>query len=101
MRYPHAKPLPLNEPEVVLNLWAYADEDGMIIRLAGKAYVMQGSDQEKLALLRQLSPTDFLSVAWAKVPSNFKVIHANGEEMEGFNGRNTLPTAAFTQELLC
>jgi hypothetical protein len=50
------------------------DENGCIFRLAGKAYVMDGDDNEKLSLLRRLSATDFLSAAWHKVPSNFVLV---------------------------
>jgi len=73
----------LRDPEVVLNLWAYADEGGYIIRIAGKAYVMDGDDAEKLTLLRHLSATDFLSAPWQKVPQNFTVDNADGQTMLG------------------
>ncbi len=83
MRYPHAEARPLEEPEVVLNLWAYVNEGGYILRLAGKSYVMDGDDEEKLALLRELSKTDFLSASWCKVPSGFTLKNPEGEEMSG------------------
>lgn len=83
MKFPKARPRPLNNPEVVLNLWAYADEGGYITRLAGKTYVMDGSDEEKLAQLHALSATDFLSGMWQKVPENFTITNADGEEMHG------------------
>lgn len=73
----------LSSYEIVFNLWAYAGEDGSILRLAVKPYVMQGDDTEKLALLRELSSTDFLSVSWEKVPANFKSTNPNGEVMHG------------------
>jgi hypothetical protein len=50
----------LTDAEVVANLWVYSDEAGYVARVAGKAYVLDGSDTEKLALLRQLAGTDFL-----------------------------------------
>lgn len=62
MNYGSARPT--ENPEVVFNLWAYLGEDGYIMRLAGKAYVMKGSDTEKLTLLRMLSGSDFLSAQW-------------------------------------
>ena len=83
MKFQKTRPRPLNNPEVVLNLWAYADEGGYIVRLAGKAYVMDGSDEEKLAQLHALSATDFLSATWQSVPKNFTVTNADGEEMHG------------------
>lgn len=74
---------PLKNPEVVINLWAYSGEDGTILRLAGKTYVMQGTNAEKLALLRQLAASDFLSAPWHKVPANFTIQHTDFGEMKG------------------
>ena len=70
-------------PELVLNLWAYSDEYGAIVRIAGKGYVMDGKDSDKLNLLRQLSCTDFLSAKWFPVPKNFNLSGPNGEKMKG------------------
>jgi hypothetical protein len=67
MKQLNSKPVPLHTAEAVLNLWAYVDEGGHIFRIAGKAYVMDGNDGEKLSLLHQLSATDFLSATWHKV----------------------------------
>ncbi|MDP1958608.1 MAG: hypothetical protein Q8K03_02535 [Methylotenera sp.] len=41
-------PYEINNEEVVLNLWAYSDEYGNIQRIAGKAYVLDGEDVDKL-----------------------------------------------------
>lgn len=76
-----ASPRPLRNPEVVANLWVYADEDGLIARLAGKAYVLDGSDREKLDLLRQLAVTDFLSAEWMPIPENFGLVTPDGERL--------------------
>ena len=83
MKHRRAVARPLNNPEVVINLWAYSGEDGTILRLAGKAYVMQGGDAEKLVLLRQLAASDFLSAAWHKTPANFTIQHTDFGEMKG------------------
>lgn len=83
MKYEKTQPQELQEPEVVFNLWAYAGEDGYVMRLSAKAYVMQGDDKHKLSLLHGLSATDFLSTAWQKVPRNFKMNGPDGEEMKG------------------
>ena len=73
----------LQEPEVVLNLWAYAGEDGHIVRLAGKAYVLEGNDKLKLSLLRSLASTDWLASQWEKVPANFTLNGQEGQDMTG------------------
>jgi hypothetical protein len=83
MKRRHAVAQPLDNPEVVINLWAYSGEDGTILRLAGKTYVMQGTDAEKLSLLRQLAASDFLSASWDKVPVNFTIQHTDFGEMKG------------------
>lgn len=83
MRHTRAIARPLNNPEVVVNLWAYSGEDGTILRLAGKTYVLQGNDADKLALLRQLATSDFLGATWHKVPAKFKISHHDYGVMEG------------------
>lgn len=90
MKYRTASEQPLGAPEVVLNLWAYASADDYIMRLAGKTYVMQGEDEDKLALLRLLSATDFPSAPWCKVPANFKLINSDGSEMVGVAATSSL-----------
>lgn len=72
---------PLSNPEVVANLWVYADEAGYVARVAGKVYVLAGSDREKLDMLKRLSATDFLSSEWMPIPENFGVIGSDGERM--------------------
>lgn len=83
MHQRHAEEKPLVNPEVVLNLWVYVDAEGYIQRIAGKSYVLDGTDKEKLAILRQLSTSDFLSAKWHPVPKNFGVINLQREELVG------------------
>lgn len=71
----------LKNPEVVANIWVYADEAGYVARIAGKAYVLDGTDSEKLNLLRQLAGMDFLSAEWMSIPENFGVVGADGERL--------------------
>ena len=90
MRYPHADEYQLQNPEIVLNLWAYASEEGYIMRLAGKSYVLDGSDEDKLRILRKLSATDFLSAIWQKVPENFQLTYTDGRQMAGVSAVSAL-----------
>jgi hypothetical protein len=83
VKYLPTKSHPLEEPEVVLNLWAYAGEDGYVLRLAARAYVMDGEDKQKLELLRKLASTDFLTADWHKVPANFNMNGHDGKKMSG------------------
>lgn len=91
MLYKHTEGISLDNPEVVLNLWAYVDEGGYIQRVAGKAYVLVGTDQQKLAVLRQLSGSDFLSAPWHPVPRNFRITNPDGEELIGVAHASMLP----------
>ncbi len=72
-------PRPLRNEEVVVNLWVYSDEEGYILRVAGRSYVLDGTDAEKLAILRKLAATDFLMAKWEPVPQNFVVSHSGGD----------------------
>jgi hypothetical protein len=87
----HAKEKDLQNPEVVLNLWAYVNEGGYIQRIAGKFYVLDGTDQQKLAALRQLSGSDFLSAPWHPVPKSFRITNPDGEELLGVAHVSMLP----------
>ena len=85
LKFLRVRPKPLPNPEVVVNLWAFADEGGYITRVAGRAYVLDGDDDEdtKLAVLKLLSATDFLHAQWHPVPKQFTVVGHDGERMEG------------------
>ena len=66
-------------PEVCINLWAYLDEQaGYISRVAGRGYVLTGTDNEKFATLHMLAKTDFLIAPWLPIPKNVKVVTENG-----------------------
>lgn len=79
--------------ELALNLWAYLDQGlGLVYALAGKAYALTGSDEEKLALLHQLAPTDHTTVKRQSVPKNFRVVEGD-ETHEGVVAPSTLREA--------
>jgi hypothetical protein len=60
------------DEEIIVNLWYYVDEGcQFIFALAGRAYVAQGSDEEKTALLKQLAQTDYLLATRRPVPDNY------------------------------
>lgn len=74
-------PYQMSNPEVVVNLWVYTDDAGFVARIAGKTYVLDGSDHENLAILRRLSATDFLSADWEQIPENFEVVGPEGDRL--------------------
>jgi hypothetical protein len=81
MTFAKTRPQPLVSPEVVLNLWAYTDEAGCILRLAGRAYVLCGTEEEKLTALHRLAGSDFLGAPWHPAPENFTIVDENGTQL--------------------
>lgn len=70
--------------DVCFNLWAFVDESTRIIqRISGKAYVLDGGDDVKLALLKQLSATDYLTARWTTVPESQVVTGPQGQQLRG------------------
>lgn len=68
------------EPEICVNLWCFVDEQtGLIYLLAGRAYALTGTTEEKLALLQRLSLSDFCAARTFPVPWHYSV-HTPGEE---------------------
>jgi hypothetical protein len=69
----------MGEPEIVLNLWYVIDKGtGYAYCLLGRAYAMTGTDEEKLALLRELASTDYLAnlgVVLARLGKNDSMKH--------------------------
>lgn len=99
MRRTAAAERPLHDPEVVLNLWAYAGSDGYVRRLAGKAYVMDGDEEQKVALLRSLSSTDFLSATCEAVPKSFRLMDLNGRLLQGVTLHSIIGIRAYHSRL--
>jgi len=58
--------------ETIINLWYFVDEDRQfIVVLAGRAYIANGTDEEKTALLKQLSGTDYPLAIRRLVPDRY------------------------------
>ena len=65
--------------ELVFNLWAIADIDtGFVYALGGRAYRLDGGDDEKLEILRRLSFTDFQLANRYAVPKRFSISTNDG-----------------------
>jgi hypothetical protein len=63
-----------NNNDIVVNLWAYIDEGtGMVYAISGKAYALQGGDEDKFGVLRQLAATDHLTAKRHGLPKRFTV----------------------------
>ncbi len=66
--------------EVILNLWYVRDEEGIIYSLRAKAYVGEGSEQEKLEFLQQRARLDYLVAEPFEIPKRFHVTIGVGRE---------------------
>ncbi len=65
--------------EITFNFWFLIDEAvGFAYALMGRAYLLTGSDDEKLKVLHALAPTDYLLATKYRVPENFSVIDPAG-----------------------
>ncbi len=69
------------------------------MRVAGKLYVLDGSDETKLAVLRTLSASDFLSVPWRQVSSHLKLVNHEGAELSGVGHASMLSVPSSHSEL--
>jgi hypothetical protein len=88
--------------ELVVNLWAVYDASVRAVYcLSGRVYAMHGSDAEKLAVLKTLSRTDYLSAKRYSVPSRFVIITPEGDEREGVTYLNAVndPNAMLFEEV--
>jgi len=70
------------DAEICVNCWYFVDPTGIVLRLAAKAYALCGSDKDKLATLRVLSGTDYLTAIQGKVPRRY-VLDVDGQQLCG------------------
>jgi transcription initiation factor IIF auxiliary subunit len=64
----------MNGIEIVLNLWFVQDEDNIIYSLRVKAYVVKGTDEEKIAFLHERAMLDYLIAEPFQIPERFHTI---------------------------
>ncbi|MDT0633952.1 hypothetical protein [Spectribacter hydrogenoxidans] len=67
--------------ELIINLWAiYDGGTGLVYGLAGRAYNVDGDDEQKLTLLRALARTDHVTAKRYELPARLTVSFADGTE---------------------
>jgi hypothetical protein len=72
-----------NSSEIAFNLWFIIDEAlGVVYALMGRAYALNGNDDEKLRILHSLASTDYLLAKRYRVPENFSVMDPAGNKRE-------------------
>jgi hypothetical protein len=69
----------MEELEVIVNLWYIVDaETGYTYRLAGRAYAVVGTKEQKFEILRRLAATDYMMAKQFPVPKNFQLVGPEG-----------------------
>ncbi|NVN92363.1 MAG: hypothetical protein HXX11_17435 [Desulfuromonadales bacterium] len=92
----------MSTTEMIFNLWAIHDPDDKVVYgLAGRAYYACGTDEEKMALLKQFAVSDFVLATRMPVPERFSV-ESEGEALSGFCPLSELynPETTLFQEML-
>ena len=73
----------MSSSEMIFNLWAiHEPNDKVVYGLAGRAYYACGTDEEKMALLKQLAVSDFVLAMRMPVPERFSM-ESDGETLTG------------------
>lgn len=71
------------QEELCLNIWILLDgKNGLIKKIAGRAYNMEGTDEQKTAVLKFLSKNDYVHAYKIDVPQNY-VTYIGDERVEG------------------
>ena len=70
--------VPHSGAEICLNLWYFFDASGIVLRTAGKAYALDGTDDEKQSALQRMAGTDHLTATQGTVPKHYCVSSALG-----------------------
>jgi hypothetical protein len=66
--------------EVVVNLWYVKDENDIIYSLRAKAYVCDGSDEEKIAFLQKRAGLDYLIAQPFQIPKQYHITIGAGRD---------------------
>ncbi|TDU32564.1 hypothetical protein DFR24_1962 [Panacagrimonas perspica] len=77
--------------EVIVNLWAIYDAGSRVVyALAGRCYEMEGTEPQKLALLKALSRHDHRNAKRYPVPKRFAIHYGDGVRKEGVTYLNAI-----------
>ena len=69
--------------ELVTNIWIFIDlETELAYNWSGRVYSINGTDEEKLLILKKLSSTDYLTAPRLSFPDIVKAV-INGKELNG------------------
>lgn len=88
--------------ELIINLWAFYDASaGLVYGLAGRVYNALGTDSDKLAILKQLSVSDYITAKRYELPKRFQVSYADGTVKTGVANLNVVndPNAQMFEDM--
>ena len=80
----------MTKPEVILNLWYVHDNAGVIYSLRVRAYVRDGTDEEKMESLREAALTDYVTADQFPIPARLQTM-VDGQSMP-ISHKSFLPT---------
>jgi hypothetical protein len=73
----------MDEPEVILNFWYVTLKDTPVIyKLLARAYVVEGTDEQKQQVLESLAKTDYLVAQEFQVPERFYIASPEGKTIK-------------------
>jgi hypothetical protein len=72
----------MSDREVILNLWYVRDEEGLIYSLRVRAYVAEGSEEDKLTFLQERARLDYLIADPFPIPEPFHLEVRSGDEVQ-------------------
>lgn len=79
----------MSKSELCINLWFCFDKQtNFVDALAGRGYFLSGTDEQKTAILKALAVSDYLNVAWQRVPDRYHsvLVNTSKNESESFSG---------------
>jgi hypothetical protein len=79
----------MNKSELCINLWFCFDrQTDFVDALAGRGYFLSGTDEQKTSMLKDLAVSDYVNVAWQRVPDRYHsvLVDTSKNESESFSG---------------
>ncbi len=79
----------MGKSELCINLWYCFDyESGFVHAITGRGYFLNGTDDQKTAMLKVLASSDYLNAKWQPVPERYqlKLVHTPTNETTSFSG---------------
>jgi hypothetical protein len=79
----------MGNTELCVNLWFCFDKDsGYVDAIAGRGYMLSGTDEQKNIILKTLSGSDYLNSQWLPIPEKYQtnIIDIENNKTTNFPG---------------